>query len=189
MSGFRVAHGGAQALYGIEPDLSAFGKIVGGGLPVGVYGGKKAIMAQTAPEGPVYQAGTLAGNPLAMAAGIAALTEIKKPGFYDKLEEKSQRLGDGLIGAAHKAGVKAVLNRVGSMLGLFFTETPVRSFADAKTSDLDMFSAYYRQMLEKGIYLAPSQFEAVFVSAAHEDADIDRTIAAAESVFGELDRP
>ncbi len=189
MSGFRVAHGGAQALYGIEPDLSAFGKIVGGGLPVGVYGGKKAIMAQTAPEGPVYQAGTLAGNPLAMAAGIAALTEIKKPGFYDKLEEKSQRLGDGLIGAAQKAGVKAVLNRVGSMLGLFFTETPVRSFADAKTSNLDMFSAYFRQMFEKGIYLAPSQFEAVFVSAAHEDADIDRTIAAAESVFGELDRP
>ncbi|HMA84127.1 MAG TPA: glutamate-1-semialdehyde 2,1-aminomutase [Desulfosalsimonadaceae bacterium] len=188
MSGFRVAHGGAQALYGIAPDLSAFGKIVGGGLPVGVYGGKKAIMTQTAPEGPVYQAGTLAGNPLAMAAGIAALTEIKKPGFYDKLEEKSKRLGEGMLNAAQKAGVKAVLNRVGAMLGIFFTETPVRSFADAKTADLEMFSAYFRQMLDKGIYLPPSQFEAVFVSAAHEDADIDRTIAAAETVFDELGR-
>ncbi len=183
MSGFRVAYGGAQALYGVEPDLSAFGKIVGGGLPVGIYGGKKDIMAQTAPEGPVYQAGTLAGNPLAMAAGIAALTEIRKPGFYERLEETAARLGDGLLTAARQAGVKAVLNRVGSMLGLFFTETPVRNFNDAKTSNLDMFSQYYRQMLENGIYLPPSQFEVVFVSAAHVDADIDRTIATAETVL------
>ena len=188
MSGFRVAHGGAQALYNVTPDLSAFGKIVGGGLPVGVYGGKKEIMAHTAPEGPVYQAGTLAGNPLAMAAGIATLTEIAKPGFYERLEEKADRLGKGLLNAAQKAGVKAVLNRVGSMLGLFFTEGLVRNFDEAKTSDLDLFAAYYRRMLEKGIYLPPSQFEVTFLSAAHEDADIDRTIAAAEAVFGELGR-
>jgi glutamate-1-semialdehyde 2,1-aminomutase len=188
MSGFRVAHGGAQALYNVTPDLSAFGKIVGGGLPVGVYGGKKEIMAHTAPEGPVYQAGTLAGNPLAMAAGIATLTEIARPGFYDKLEEKADRLGKGLLNAAQKAGVKAVLNRVGSMLGLFFTEGRVRNFDEAKTSDLDLFAAYYRQMLEKGIYLPPSQFEVTFLSAAHEEAEIDRTIAAAEAVFGGLEK-
>ena len=188
MSGFRVAHGGAQALYNVTPDLSAFGKIVGGGLPVGVYGGKKEIMTHTAPEGPVYQAGTLAGNPLAMAAGIATLTEIARPGFYEKLEEKADRLGKGLLNAARKAGVKAVLNRVGSMIGLFLTEGPVRNFDEAKTSDLNLFAAYYRKMLEKGIYLPPSQFEVTFLSAAHEDADIERTIAAAEAVFGELEK-
>src|SRR6056297_3315098 len=186
MSGFRVAHGGAQALYNVTPDLSAFGKIVGGGLPVGVYGGKKEIMAHTAPEGPVYQAGTLAGNPLAMAAGIAALTEIRRPGFYDKLEEKSKRLGEGMLNAAQKAGVKAVLNRVGSMLGLFFTKDPVRNFDEAKKSNLDMFSAYYRRMFESGIYLPPSQFEVVFVSAAHVDADIDKTISTAQAALREL---
>ncbi len=183
MSGFRVAYGGAQSLYGVEPDMSTFGKIVGGGLPVGVYGGKKDIMVQTAPEGPVYQAGTLAGNPLAMAAGIASLTEIRRPGFYERLEETAARLGDGLLNAARQAGVKAVLNRVGSMLGLFFTETPVRNFDDAKTSDLDMFSEFYRQMFANGIYLPPSQFEVIFVSGAHVDADIDKTIAAAETVL------
>jgi len=186
MSGFRVAHGGAQSLYGVFPDMSAFGKIVGGGLPVGVYGGKKEIMAHTAPEGPVYQAGTLAGNPLAMAAGIATLTEIGKPGFYEKLEQKAERLGAGLFNAARKAGVTVTLNCVGSMLGLFFTDAPVRNFNEAKKSNLDLFAAYYRQMFEKGIYLPPSQFEAVFLSAAHEDAEIERTIASAEAVLAEL---
>jgi glutamate-1-semialdehyde 2,1-aminomutase len=186
MSGFRVAYGGAQGLYGISPDLSAFGKIVGGGLPVGVYGGKKEIMAQTAPEGPVYQAGTLAGNPLAMAAGIATLKEIRRPGFYESLEEKGARLGAGLLDAARKAGVNAVLNRVGAMMGLFFTDRPVRNFEDAKTSDLELFSRYYQKMLDKGIYLPPSQFEALFLSAAHEAPEIEETTAAAEAVLGEL---
>jgi len=186
MSGFRVAYGGAQALYGVEPDLSAFGKIVGGGLPVGVYGGKKDIMAQTAPEGPVYQAGTLAGNPLAMAAGIAALTEIRRPGFYERLEETAARLESGLLNAVRNSGVEAVVNRVGSMLGLFFTKDPVRNFDEAKKSNLDMFSAYYRRMFESGIYLPPSQFEVVFVSAAHVDADIDKTISTAQAALREL---
>jgi glutamate-1-semialdehyde 2,1-aminomutase len=186
MSGFRVACGGAQTLYGVFPDMSAFGKIVGGGLPVGVYGGKKEIMAHTAPEGPVYQAGTLSGNPLAMAAGIATLKEIAKPGFYEDLEEKSRRLGDGLLSAARSAGVPAVLNRVGAMLGLFFTGQPVRSFDDAKASDLDLFSGYYRKMLEKGVYLPPSQFEALFVSAAHGTEEIDETISAAQAALEEL---
>ncbi len=185
MSGFRVAFGGAQNLYGITPDMSAFGKIVGGGLPVGVYGGKREIMACTAPEGPVYQAGTLAGNPIAMAAGIASLTEISKPGFYENLEKKADRLGRGLLEAARKSGVSAVLNRAGSMLCLFFTGSPVRSFEDAKKSDLDKFSGYYRRMFEKGIYLPPSQFETVFISAAHDDSDIEKTISSAEAVFEE----
>ncbi len=188
MSGFRVAHGGAQTRYGVSPDLSAFGKIVGGGLPVGIYGGREDIMVQTAPEGQVYQAGTLAGNPIAMAAGIATLEEIREPGFYEKLEQKAAHLGVGLEEAARKAGVPAVLNRVGSMLGLFFTSGPVRNFSEAKSSDLDLFASYYRGMLESGIYLPPSQFEVVFVSAAHEEAEIDRTIAAAETVLAGLGR-
>jgi len=183
MSGFRVSLGGAQELYHIDPDMSCFGKIVGGGLPVGAYGGRKDIMSQVAPEGPVYQAGTLSGNPLAMAAGIATLKEIRKPGFYDALEKSSARLAKGLKQAAAATGTKAVINRVGSMTGLFLTDQPVASFDDAKTSDLDKFSQYYREMLEKGIYLAPSQFEVLFVSAAHTDKDIDETIAAAEEVM------
>ncbi|MGB9500098.1 MAG: glutamate-1-semialdehyde 2,1-aminomutase [Dissulfuribacterales bacterium] len=183
MSGFRVAYGGAQQLFDIVPDLSCFGKIVGGGLPVGAYGGRKDIMVQVAPEGPVYQAGTLSGNPIAMAAGIATLKEIKKPGFYDALEKTASRLADGLKQAAAKTGTKAVINRVGSMIGLFFTDQPVTNFDDAKTSDLEKFSQYYREMLGKGIYLAPSQFETLFVSAAHTDKDIDETIVTAEEVL------
>jgi glutamate-1-semialdehyde 2,1-aminomutase len=186
MTGFRVAHGGAQALYHIRPDVSCFGKIVGGGLPVGAYGGRMDIMSQVAPEGPVYQAGTLSGNPLAMAAGIATLKAIKRPGFYEALEATSARLASGLSRAAANTGTPAVINRVGSMLGMFLTARSVENFDDAKTADLEKFGAYYREMLARGIYLAPSQFEALFVSAAHSDQDIDDTIAAAEEVFASL---
>jgi len=186
MCGFRVAWGGAQRLYGVNADLSCFGKIVGGGMPVGAYGGKKEIMEQIAPQGPVYQAGTLSGNPLAMAAGIATLKQLQKPGFYQALEENSARLAEGLGRIAQRLGVEVTLNRVGSMMGMFFTPGPVRNFEEAKTSDTERFAAYYRAMLEKGIYLAPSQFEAVFVSAAHETADIDATLAAAEAVMAGL---
>jgi glutamate-1-semialdehyde 2,1-aminomutase len=186
MCGFRVAWGGAQRLYGVNADLSCFGKIVGGGMPVGAYGGKKEIMEQIAPQGPVYQAGTLSGNPLAMAAGIATLKQLQQPGFYQALEENSARLAEGLGRIAQRMGVEVTLNRVGSMMGMFFTPGPVRNFEEAKTSDTERFAAYYRAMLEKGIYLAPSQFEAVFLSAAHETADIDTTLAAAEAVMAGL---
>ncbi len=186
MTGFRVAYGGAQALYGISPDITCLGKIIGGGLPVGAYGGKREIMEHIAPQGPVYQAGTLSSNPLAMAAGFTTLEQLRKPGFYESLEEKSARLSRGLKKAAEKAGIKAVLNRVGSMMGLFFTGKDVKNFDDAKTSDLNLFSAYYKGMLQKGIYLAPSQFEAGFVSSAHTDEHIDTTIKAAQEVLAGL---
>lgn len=186
MTGFRVAYGGAQSLYHIQPDLTCLGKIIGGGLPVGAYGGRKEIMEHIAPQGPVYQAGTLSGNPMAMAAGIATLGELKKPGFYESLDKRSDRLSKGLSEAARKAGISATSARVGSMLGMFFTRAPVRNFEDAKTSDLDVFSAYYKGMLRKGIYLAPSQFEALFVSAAHTDEDIEETISAAEEVLRQI---
>jgi glutamate-1-semialdehyde 2,1-aminomutase len=183
MTGFRVAYGGAQAVYGISPDLTCLGKIIGGGLPVGAYGGRRDIMAHIAPQGPVYQAGTLSGNPLAMAAGIATLTQLLVPGFYESLDKKAERLSAGLKSASEKAGIPVRLNRAGSMLGLFFTDKDVVNFIGAKASDLDMFSAYYKGMLQEGIYLAPSQFEALFVSAAHERAHIDKTIRAAEKVM------
>ena len=183
MTGFRVAHGGAQALYNISPDLTTLGKIIGGGLPVGAYGGKQDIMAQIAPQGPVYQAGTLSGNPLAMAAGIATLEQIKQPGFYQALDAASEMLVNGLQAAIQRTGIKARAGRVGSMAGLFFTDKTVRNFDDAKTADLTKFSAFYRGMLEQGIYLAPSQFEALFISAAHGNSHIAETISAAEAVF------
>ena len=186
MTGFRVAHGGAQALYNISPDLTTLGKIIGGGLPVGAYGGKRDIMAQIAPQGPVYQAGTLSGNPLAMAAGIATLEQIKQPGFYEALDAASELLIDGLQAAIRYTGIRARAGRVGSMAGLFFTDIIVRNFDDAKTSDLALFSAFYRGMLEQGIYLAPSQFEALFISAAHGETHIAETVRAAEAVFKEL---
>jgi glutamate-1-semialdehyde 2,1-aminomutase len=186
MSGFRVARGGAQILYGIEPDLTCLGKIIGGGLPVGAYGGRKEIMEQIAPQGPVYQAGTLSGNPLAMAAGAATLKELKKPGFYRRLEGLSGELAAGLLKAARDAGIPAAGNRVGSMLGFFFTDGPVTNFEEAKTSNLDLFAAYYKGMRDKGIYLAPSQFEAGFVSAAHTAEAIDRTVGAAREVLDGL---
>ncbi len=183
MTGFRVAHGGAQSLYNISPDLTTLGKIIGGGLPVGAYGGKRDIMAQIAPQGPVYQAGTLSGNPLAMAAGIATLQQIKQPGFYEALDTVSAMLIDGLEAAIQRTGIKARAGRVGSMAGLFFTDKIVRNFDDAKTADLALFAAFYRGMLEQGIYLAPSQFEALFISAAHGKPHIAETVHAAETVF------
>jgi glutamate-1-semialdehyde 2,1-aminomutase len=180
MCGFRVAYGGAQSLYDIRPDLTCFGKIIGGGLPVGAYGGRKDIMSQIAPEGAVYQAGTLSGNPMAMAAGLATLEQLRQPGVYDTLEKRSGRLAEGLAEAARRNGVPASFNRVGSMLGMFFTDRAVENFETAKTSDLPRFGRYYRQMLDAGIYLAPSQFEACFVSLAHDDAAIEQTIRAAD---------
>lgn len=186
MTGFRVALGGAQSVYGIRPDLSCFGKIIGGGLPVGAYGGRRDLMEQIAPKGPVYQAGTLSGNPLAMAAGIATLKEISRPGFYEALDTVTARLLDGLKTEATAAGIEVTADRVGSMMGLYFTPGPVANFEDAKKSDLDRFSRYYKVMRDRGIYLAPSQFEAGFVSAAHDEAAIDKTLAAAKAAFGEI---
>ncbi len=183
MTGFRVAYGGAQSVYDIKPDLTCLGKIIGGGMPVGAYGGRKNIMEHIAPQGPVYQAGTLSGNPVAMAAGIATLTEIQKPGFYTKLDRLSEQLVKGLDDAAKKAGIEVTADKAGSMVGLFFTGTPVKNYEDAKTSNLDLFSAYYKGMRDRGIYLAPSQFEALFISAAHKKKDIEATIKAAEEVF------
>jgi glutamate-1-semialdehyde 2,1-aminomutase len=186
MTGFRLSYGGAQGLYGIVPDMTCLGKIVGGGLPVGAYGGKKEIMAQIAPEGSVYQAGTLSGNPLAMAAGLACLKEIQKPGFYESLEEKSKLLGNGILEVGERLGMPLVVNRVGSMMSVFFTGLPVNSFEDAKKSNLEMFSAYYNKMLENGVYLPPSQFEALFVSSAHHAADIDVVLSAVKAVLQEI---
>ena len=187
MTGFRVARGGAQSVYGISPDLTCLGKIIGGGLPVGAYGGRRKIMAHIAPQGPVYQAGTLSGNPLAMAAGIATLKQLNEPGFYETLDKKSDRLATGLERAAENAGIDVRVDRAGSMLGLFFTDRAVRNFDDAKTSNLKMFSDYYKGMREEGIYLAPSQFEVLFVSAAHDTEHIDTTIKAAETVMDRLE--
>ena len=188
MTGFRVAYGGAQTLYGITPDLTCFGKIIGGGLPVGAYGGKKEIMSQIAPQGPVYQAGTLSGNPIAMIAGIATLEQLKKEGVYESLAEKSKRLATGLAEAARKSDIAARVDHVGSMLGMFFTEREVTDFEAAKTCDLDRFSAFYQGMRQSGIYLAPSQFEVLFLSAAHTDEHIDATINAAQQVLKNLNR-
>ncbi len=185
MTGFRVAFGGAQSVYGIMPDLTCFGKIIGGGLPVGAYGGRRDLMQQVAPEGPVYQAGTLSGNPLAMAAGIATLKELAKPGFYEKLDSSSEKLLQGLKQAARQAGIKVWAERAGSMLGLYFTPGPVTDFEEAKTSDLEFFARYYKAMRNKGIYLAPSQFEALFVSAAHDQQVIEETVAAAGQAMKE----
>ncbi|HET9482250.1 MAG TPA: glutamate-1-semialdehyde 2,1-aminomutase [Candidatus Polarisedimenticolia bacterium] len=185
MTGFRVALGGAQERYGVRPDLTTLGKIIGGGLPVGAYGGRADLMRQVAPTGPIYQAGTLSGNPLAMAAGIETLRQLSEPGFYDRLETVSARLEQGLVDAAAGAGVPVTLSRVGSMMCGFFTDRPVRDFASAMTSDTRRYAAWFSGMLERGVSLAPSQFEAMFVSAAHTQADIDATVAAArESLAG-----
>jgi glutamate-1-semialdehyde 2,1-aminomutase len=186
MTGFRVAYGGAQTLYEVIPDLTCMGKVIGGGLPVGAYGGKKDIMKKVAPEGPVYQAGTLSGNPVAMVAGIATLKCLRQSGFYENLEARSGMLEAGLKEAAAKAQLPVVSNRVGSMMGLFFTEERVFDFASAQKSDLEMFARYFRGMLERGIYLAPSQYEALFISSAHNEGDIQATILAGEEVFSTL---
>jgi len=180
MSGFRVAAGGAQTLFGITPDLTCLGKIIGGGLPVGAYGGREEIMRHIAPDGPVYQAGTLSGNPLAMRAGIETLTRLRDPACYAQLEQRSARLFDGLLAGCKEAGVAACGNRFGSMFTVFFTSADqVQNFDDACGCDLAFFGRYFNAMLAQGIYLAPSQFEAGFVSTAHTVADIDRTLEAA----------
>ncbi|MBW2706868.1 MAG: glutamate-1-semialdehyde 2,1-aminomutase [Deltaproteobacteria bacterium] len=186
MTGFRVAYGGAQSLYGIVPDLTCFGKVIGGGLPVGAYGGKKDIMSQIAPQGTIYQAGTLSGNPIAMTAGIATLEQLKKDGVYESLEEKSSRLVAGLANAAQNAGVAARVEHVGSMLGMFFTDRDVACFEDAKTCDLELFSNFYQGMRQQGVYIAPSQFEVLFLSSAHADEYIEATANAAEQVLKNL---
>ncbi|MEK7242206.1 MAG: glutamate-1-semialdehyde 2,1-aminomutase, partial [Planctomycetota bacterium] len=178
MSGFRVSPGGAQELYGIRPDLTTLGKIIGGGLPVGAYGGRADIMDKIAPLGTVYQAGTLSGNPVAMAAGVATLEALKDASLYEKLEESSRNLAEGLERTARDSGVKTFHTRVGSMLCIFFTENRVTDWDSAKTSDTQRYAAYFRGMLERGVYLAPSQFEAAFVSIAHGGEDIEATIKA-----------
>jgi glutamate-1-semialdehyde 2,1-aminomutase len=186
MTGCRVAYGGAQALYGVTPDLTCFGKIIGGGLPVGAYGGKRELMSKIAPQGSVYQAGTLSGNPVAMAAGIATLEQIQKDGFYEALDAKAEHLLSGLEQAAVKADIPVQAKRVGSMLGFFFNDKNVQNFDDAKACNLNRFSAFYNGMRQNGIYIAPSQFEALFISSAHETEHIETTIKAAEKVFNQL---
>jgi glutamate-1-semialdehyde 2,1-aminomutase len=187
MTGFRVALGGAQQLYGIKPDLTTLGKIVGGGMPVGAFGGRRDIMEHIAPLGPVYQAGTLSGNPVAMAAGLATLEGLAAPGFHAKLKASTDRLVNGIKDAARKAGVPLSTNHVCGMFGLFFTsDRQVTSYAEATACDVERFKRFFHGMLDEGVYLAPSAFEAGFISAAHTDADIDATVAAAARVFARL---
>lgn len=180
ISGFRAGISGAQGLFGIRPDLTCLGKIIGGGLPVGAYGGRRDVMEKIAPQGPVYQAGTLSGNPAAMAAGIAAIKELMKNGgaVYGKIEETARLLEEGLKRAVEMSGIKASINRAGSVLTLFFTEGPVKNYADAKKSDTALFGVFFREMAMEGIYLPPSQFEAWFVSAAHTKEDVEKTVIA-----------
>ncbi len=186
MTGFRIAYGGAQEKFGVTPDLTTLGKVIGGGLPVGAYGGRKDIMSMVAPAGPMYQAGTLSGNPLAMTAGIKTLELLQSPGTYEKLDEITKKLTDGLMKIAKDAGHEVVGGQISAMFGMFFTKETVHSYDDAKKSDLAKFSRYHRGMLERGIYLAPSQFEAGFTSLAHTDKEIDKTLAAAEEVMASL---
>ena len=184
ITGFRVAFGGAQARYGVRPDLTCLGKIIGGGLPVGAYGGARRIMEHVSPLGSVYQAGTLSGNPLAVAAGLATVRALTDPAVYARLETLGARLERGMRGAAEKHGVPVTVNRVGSMLTAFFTPGPVTDYASAKRSDTERYGRFFRGMLERGIYLAPSQFEAAFVSLAHTEADVDAAARAATEALG-----
>jgi glutamate-1-semialdehyde 2,1-aminomutase len=183
MTGFRLAKGGAQELYGVTPDITCLGKIIGGGLPVGAYGGRADIMSMISPLGPVYQAGTLSGNPLAMAAGIATLEIAFEPGAYQRLDRLSARLSEGLRDAAERAGVPTYHTRVGSMVGVFFHPGPVGNYTEAKRSDTARYGRFFHEMLRRGVYLPPAQFEALFVSLAHTEADIDHTISAAAEAF------
>jgi glutamate-1-semialdehyde 2,1-aminomutase len=180
MTGFRVNLHGAQGLYQIKPDLTTLGKVIGGGLPVGAYGGRKDIMAMIAPSGPVYQAGTLSGNPLAMTAGIVTLQTLKSAGVWAALEASADRLVSGLGAAADRAGFSHQSTRVGTMFSMFFNGQPVKDWQSVKTSDTARFARYFTEMLKRGIYLAPSQFEAGFISTAHDEAVIEQTIHAAE---------
>jgi len=186
ISGFRVALGGAQELYGVTPDLTTLGKIIGGGFPVGAFGGKAEIMSQLAPTGPVYQAGTLSGNPVAMIAGLATIDALSRPGVYDELERKGKKLADGLCRAAGDAAIHTHCNRVGSMSTMFFTHLEVSSWSTASTSDTERYAKYFRGMIDKGFWLAPSQYEACFVSVAHTDEQIDRFLEAASDVLKTL---
>ncbi len=186
MTGFRVSLGGAQGYYGITPDLTTLGKIIGGGMPVGAFGGKKDIMQCIAPLGPVYQAGTLSGNPIAMSAGLKTLELIAQPGFYDALSKKVQFLTDGILAAAKTAGIAMTANRVGGMFGLFFSEQPVHSFEQATQCNSEHFKTFFHGMLDAGVYLAPSSYEAGFVSAAHTEADLQRTIDVAGQILKTL---
>ncbi len=186
MTGFRVALGGAQALYNVRPDLTCLGKVIGGGLPVGVYGGRKDIMSKVAPVGGVYQAGTLSGNPLAVTAGLTTLKLLSQPGVYDELEERSGYLFEEMSRLATKYKIPSSMNRVGSMGSIFFTDQKVVDFDTAQTSDTQKFANLFCAMLERGVYLAPSQFEAAFVSLAHDQEDIEKTLAAANEVLKEL---
>ncbi len=187
MTGFRVSLGGAQGYYGITPDLTTLGKIIGGGMPVGAFGGKHEIMEKIAPLGPVYQAGTLSGNPVAMAAGLQTLELIATPGFYDVLSAITEKLATGLVAQAEKAGVPLTYNQVGGMFGIFFTDAPaVENFAQATACDQEAFKQFFHAMLDRGIYMAPSSYEAGFVYAAHSDNDITATLEAAEAAFAEI---
>jgi glutamate-1-semialdehyde 2,1-aminomutase len=188
MTGFRVAAGGAQARLGIKPDLTTLGKIIGGGFPVGAYGGRADLMKRIAPEGPVYQAGTLSGNPVAMAAGLATLRETSRQGFYEALERRTERLVSGLTKIAEGRAVPTSVGYAGSMWGAYFTEGPVRNYADAKTADTGLFARWHQAALARGVFLAPSAFEAGFVSSAHSDADIDFTIRELDAALGEAAR-
>jgi glutamate-1-semialdehyde 2,1-aminomutase len=186
MTGFRLARGGAQELYGVTPDLTTLGKIIGGGLPVGAYGGRRDLMEQIAPAGPVYQAGTLSGNPLAMTAGLTVLRRLRDRSVYERLEEAGRRLCEGLSEAAREAGVATVTNRVGSMFTTFFTDSEVTDWPTAAASDRERYGRFFHAMLEGGVYLAPSQFEAAFIGAAHTDELLDRTVEAARKAFRSL---
>ncbi|MFN2417010.1 MAG: glutamate-1-semialdehyde 2,1-aminomutase [Pyrinomonadaceae bacterium] len=186
MTGFRLARGGAQELYDVTPDLTTLGKIIGGGLPVGAYGGRRDLMERVAPAGPVYQAGTLSGNPLAMTAGLATLRRLRDPAVYERLERAGARLAAGLAGAARDAGLETVTNRVGSMWTSFFTADPVTDWTTASRAGRDTYARFFHAMLDEGVYLAPSQFEASFISLAHTDALLDRTIEAARSSFASM---
>ena len=185
MTGFRVAAGGAQERLGVKPDLTTLGKIVGGGFPVGVYGGRADLMKRVAPEGPVYQAGTLSGNPVAMAAGLATLRETSKPGFYETLNRRTDRLVSGLQNAARRNGIAVTTGHAGSMWGLYFTPGPVRTYADARESDTVLFARWHKAALARGVFLAPSAFEAGFLSSAHSEADIDFTIEQLDAALAE----
>jgi len=186
MTGFRVGLGGAQGHYGIVPDLTTLGKVIGGGMPVGAFGGKREIMQHISPLGPVYQAGTLSGNPIAMAAGLKTLELISAPGFYDELAKKAVFLTDGILAAAKSAGINMTCNRVGGMFGLFFSDQQVNSFEQATQCNVEQFKTFFHGMLEEGVYLAPSAYEAGFVSAAHNEDDLQKTIDAAAKVLSAM---
>src|SRR6185503_1644300 len=186
MTGFRVARGGAQEIYGITPDITTLGKIIGGGLPVGAYGGSKQLMNNVAPAGPVYQAGTLSGNPLSMTAGLVTLRRLRDNSIYEQLERTSAKLCDGVAAAASDAGIPTITNRVGSMWTTFFTKEPVVDWDSANKSDRARYGKFFHAMLDEGVYLAPSQFEAGFVSATHTDEIIEKTIEAARRAFPKL---